>query len=702
MLTYNPNDVPMFIDATWELLSPYMGGSADQPLLPTTISNITLGADLADFDRDGDLDLVFANGGIGTQQGDLQIVYKNNGKALNEGMHVFTPAAQPYSGPLLCSATDTLPWLSRDTSRADDVHFVDVNNDNSPDIIFCNNGSEPRVFMNVDINDPLRNSQPDLDSVPDGVFEEEDRVPTFGATNEKYSRRMAVGDIDRDGFVDIVLANGQTEGAPNIILMNRLGGPGDSDPGYFKNESSTRLPKTDYDSSSTLDGPMLDNTTDVALVDVDNDGDLDIIFTNQYTEGQGTNLYQYCRLLLNDGTGEYDEVLPATSPWANRVHRRILSDQWPLANVPLAAQKVIVGDYANRGERTEDINGNGYLGPQPDRVDEILLHRNLDHAEDLNGNGVVDYTDTNANGRHDANYDLVICTALTSEANVLLMNVDRDGDGFGDGWFSDETTTRMPALKKYPTFGGDAGDVNLDGHIDLALAISTQLDPYKLPAQLLLNVASQTTAPEGAYFVDVSEPGLTTVTAVRGELPVLKTQIARGQFDGFPGNCREVKLADIDRDGDLDMILCQAGRTGDMGAPYGGWANFILLNMTIGENFNSHAVLSVRDPGGPVLRSVVPGSAPQGENTVVTMFGQKFAGIPNVDFGPGIHVIGSPSVDMRERIIVTLSVDADAPTGQRTVVVTNPDGLYTTSHSFTVTAAGTRPQTAVECDWQLY
>lgn len=720
LATYNAYDAPLFTDVTWETLSPYMSGSASYPNPAGYTGNVTLACALADMDRDGDLDLVFANGGIASTYGELQILYKNNGKALNQGMHVFTPAPTPYSAPVLVSDSLTPPFLSYQPSPATDVKFVDLNNDSGPDIIFTNNGQPPRIFMNVDVDDPTMNANPDTDSIPDGIFEEQaGRVPMM-ELYRKFSRRMAVGDVNGDGALDIVIANGvENEGAPNVILINHRGGTGGTELGYFADETDTRLPKEDYVSSgSTVIGPVLDDSTDVALVDVDNDGDLDLVFVNRGSTrlDPSPNFYPYCRLLLNDGHGYFSEVLPP-GPWASRIHNENTSPtvvldttgRWPMAAEEINGQCVLVGDFCNRGEPTEDVNGNGIMWNT--NPNERLT---IEQTEDLNANGIVDYVDKNANGRHDCNYDLFIGTGDTSGSNILLMNQDVNGDGFGDGVFRDEITTRMAGATKWPTYGGDVGDVNLDGTMDLALAIDTQtaitgrsiVPAYKIPVQLFANVASST-VPEGGVFIDISAPSVTSST-ICGELPVLKTQNPvdpTSQFAGFPGNSHNLKLADIDRDGDLDMIICQTGRVSGAGGPFGGWCNYVLQNQMIAENYNSRRVLSVRDPGGPILRAMTPQAVDQGQVVTITLFGQKFAGKPAVNFGAGITVIGIPQVLANgERLVVTVNVSPQAQLGSRTVVVTNPDGQYATARSFNVLPAGTTTvtDTAAHREWQLY
>lgn len=706
--TPNAYDCPLFVDATYMLLPPYMGAGADISN-PDGLeySNITLGADLADMDHDGDLDLVFANGGINSSTGDQQIIYKNNGKLMHDGQHVFTPAASPFAAPMLSSSFINAPWLTETPSTAYDVRFVDVNGDGSADVFFTNNGMPPRLFINIDSDEPFRNSHVDTDAISDGVFDEQNyRLPTFSDPRRTYSRRLAVGDVDGDGHPDIVIANGvQNEGAPNVLLMNRTN-PGTSDWGYFVDETDTRLPQVDYlNTSGTVigRGPVLDDTNDVALVDVDNDGDLDIVFANSSATDQDPHpsFVPYCRLLLNNGSGDFS---------AGEV---VSPSRWPMVGMRIDAQGLLVGDFANQGEPTEDRNGNGVL----------------DGTEDLNGNGLLDFDDVGragagaGNRRHDGTYDLMFLTGNATSGNVFLKNRDTndpalnpapDGDSFGDGFFADETAQRLPPqTSKWPTFGGDVGDVNNDGYLDFVFAVDTHTTltlpnnnqpGTKIPVQLFINTISQGTGTPG-YFVDVSDSGTTNP---QGELPLLKTQIAQGQFGGIPGNARNAKFGDVDRDGDLDLVICQAGRGGFLGTgsslPTAGYANYVLLNLSNAANFNSHKVLSVRDPGSPILRTITPSATVQGQRVFVTLFGEHFAPNATVDFGPGIRVLTQPSVTLGQYLTVQILVAPDAQVGPRIVRVTNPDTQSgaSTTHFFTVMPAGTFPTTQAQPEWKLY
>lgn len=111
--------------------------------------------------------------------------------------------------------------------------------------------------------------------------ETESRLPN----NLQISEEATIGDVDLDGDMDIVVANFYTTllSGQNRLLIN-------DGSGYFVDESELRLPSGD------------DATFDIALLDVDGDGDLDYMAANTYAGGapNGNNC-----LYLNNGSGHF-------------------------------------------------------------------------------------------------------------------------------------------------------------------------------------------------------------------------------------------------------------------------------------------------------------------------------------------------------------------------------------------------------------
>ncbi len=757
-------DASLFIDRTFQLIDPYVGTLFD-PTIPgfeLNRANSTIGAVFADFANDGLLGMATANGGVGSLTGELQQVFKNTGRLITSTNKIFVPfGGAATNRTVYATAEPKQPvFVSNVPMQAYDVKAGDFSGTGRPPGLLYSSATSPvRVFDQVPIN-------PDGDGVdsyqglgwapgmftelvpsnrfigpggsfvyPPGLPEPNPGVPPTNYDSRRYqSRRMAVADFNGDGYLDFVVSNGQSGGAPNALWINNGGGTGYA----FQDETDSRLPRYRYVNSGTgvptgQVGEVLDDTYDVAATDVDNDGDVDLVFVNRATVEQeaNLNLYPYCRLLINNPnnqSGQEGFFAEVTSPaFAGRfVSPSVLgsagviadSSRWPLATRILRnASGILVADLLNRSERGEDINGNRAY--RTDETSVAPFTRPIEDTEDMNYNKTLDHDDVgrrntggtligSGNGRHDITRDLIILNSST-EQNVILVNRVSGSNAFGDGFFTDETSTRWSQNVKLPTQGGDVGDVNGDGLVDVVLAVNTQNaqdlfargPKHKIPAQLFINVNGRLVDATAFRSIENLPP---IRSELFGEMPFLFVQFAdlNDELAGVPGNSYAVRLVDVDRDGDRDMFIGQAGRLDTTTRV--GYSNHMLINMQNPQNFNSRQVYSFRDGGGPIITDVDPGAGVPGRMMPITVRGINFAPTATFDFGPGVTV--APDTlqisESRDRADMVLNISGAASPGGRTVTVTNPDTQFGQSREFRILSKDLVPQASVDREWSLY
>src|SRR5262245_31666589 len=187
-----------------------------------------------------------------------------------------------------------------------------------------------------------------------------DTFPTFDrvlflADTSGTSANVSIGDVDGNGRLDIVLVKGRHWPLVDRVLL------GDGE-GHFK---------PGYDLS-----PTSDRSYSGRLVDLDRDGDLDVVISNDAPDPK--------LVYLNDGKGHFGVGVPYGNP------------NWPTRNATVA-----------------DVDGDGF----PD-----IVVANRGGAETTN------YICFNKrNGRFDAN-----CVPFSHESATTITAADFNGDGLID------------------------------------------------------------------------------------------------------------------------------------------------------------------------------------------------------------------------------------------------------------------------------
>lgn len=241
----------------------------------------TFQAGLGDLDGDDDLDAVFAN----PQQNNSQVWFNDESGALIETgqkltqyghgvvladfdedgdldtfivCHQFVTPSRVYLNDGTGIISDTGQDLGDKSISANEVNLLDLNGDGHMDVhvmYYSPNGLPDKVYLN-DGHTNFSDSGLALDEEP-----------------------IAWGDLDGDGDVDYF---GKRQGKGYVVQLNE--GSGQFSEGWQMD-----------DRQATIGG--------IALADFDNDGDLDALVLNGF---RNTGSFP-SRLFLNDGTGQFTD-----------------------------------------------------------------------------------------------------------------------------------------------------------------------------------------------------------------------------------------------------------------------------------------------------------------------------------------------------------------------------------------------------------
>ncbi|MBK8976793.1 MAG: VCBS repeat-containing protein [Planctomycetes bacterium] len=536
---------------------------------------------LRDLDADGRLDLLVAyprallyfagqGGGVFADVGAVRLPEAfPNGSALavgdvdgdgdpDLGIGFAYASAQPNvlllndgGGRFARAAAGALP-ADADLTRA--LQFADVDGDGDVDLLAGNSG---RADMIVGRDRLYRNDGT-------GRFAEAPFPSTFG-----WTMALGVTDLDRDGDVDVVSVG---FGSRTRLYL------GDG-AGAFVEAARPVLP-----------------CTVLASADFDGDGDVDVIGQPDDFDGP--------RLWTNDGAGRF------TMAAAPLPGLPMLSNQRTVGAVGVADldrdgdPDLVIAVRHGQSNLVERNDGSGrfvlsFVGPGDDSRSVAV--------GDVDGDGDADVVfgnDYGSTGRQNRLYlgdgngvltEAVGALPVLADRTqaVALFDVDADGDldllaanlfsqttlalNDGSGTFTDVTAARLPQAR-LGTHGLAVGDVDGDGDPDIVLANDGQdsvlwlndgrgtfvaASPGRLPAG--------TSTAQCAVLADLDEDGdLDLVLGQRGAGPWLLVNDGAGTFGDASSLAASLvvgpyRVAALDLDGDRDVDLAFGGldRFGD-------------------------------------------------------------------------------------------------------------------------------------------
>lgn len=549
-------------------------------VITNTSNGLGNNAAWADTDRDGDLDLFIANG----SNSDVNTRNKNNSFYINNGDGTFTQ--------------NTTSIIASDGGFSQYGSFADYDNDGDPDLIVINtfqdnffyenngDGSFTKVFDKPFLStgeQPLTACWGDLnnDGYADLVIGSYTDSRIYFNNGDKTFRAgtfpnlsgnatgVSLGDFNNDGFLDVLfIRTGQ----------NSL---------YYLNNGDETFSNTN---AGDLTSAPLDYTNTGAVADYDNDGDLDVYINND----NSTNLLFENQEVTNHWIGF--RLIGRQSNWQGIGAKVMIevNNRWQTREISTPTsyrtQSSILAHFgigsASCIEQMRVIWPSGKI-QHINTIRRRNVYLTIDEAIDCYDFGFAPpsvisndtYTsNTSSWADYDNDGDLDVLVGNDSETNGINLYQNQ-----GNDTFVDQAGANIPVADGNIS-GGTWGDFDNDGNVDLFVTNGDASEPNVLYTNngggaFTASVVSELAVSVGAASADFDSDGNLDIFVANNH-----TGQASGTNSVYLGNgmgildrhddeivnsdkgirSGAVALADIDRDGDVDVFVPTIGPEQDI------------------------------------------------------------------------------------------------------------------------------------------
>lgn len=555
---------------------------------------------LADFDGDGDLDLFMSNGSYGafTQQ-----------MWVNDGNGNFT--SQAASLPPVDFSGDAL--IPADIDGDGDLDLVGETRQDTPYYSFVT------LFTNTSSNfndtTALKGSY---------IF-------------SQSSRLLSVMDVDGDTNVDIVFTSYVPSFSPNAIQIKENDGSGN-----FSQANSYLAP------TNTVEYPS-------DPLDIDNDGDLDLVGFMSYS---GVRV----KPLLSNGTIPTD----GSSPFTEQADV-VLSSVGDRENI--YAAKIDTDNFDDFVAVTQDstfiLIGNGTGG-----FTEQTKFVGQSKPGDLDNDGDDDlfYFDGNVSTRNNQGAGSFVQSAnliaVSSTYDIQLVDIDNDGDldlAQGGGqisrtWINDGNGN-FTILQEFPGNAYELAFGDLDGDSDIDMVVALEAD--------------------SGY------PGFVIYTNNGSGNLSYSSNLASGY------EVKQIRLADMDEDGDLDIVARLQGVSNNYIRIYDNLGSLAFTQSSSYTDYYS-AKMDVGNIDADSDMDIVLATETYGIMTIINNAGSLVSGSSFTPAGSNFHIydVDLADLDGDGDLDVFASNAYESPTANSYVFLNNGTGTFTDSGQ-NVQAGGT-------------